>query len=97
MKKYAFAQLKRGEPGDYWEVPAIIYDYIYQKGYRDGKEEGELAARKDIAEARLELAALRLKKLRGEPVKDDEKVPDQLSQKEISAFIDGMRARRNAS
>lgn len=44
MKKYTFATLENGKPGQCWEVPAVVYDWIYNKGYRDGKEEGELTA-----------------------------------------------------
>lgn len=54
-----------GQPGQLFRVPECVYDAIYDKGFADGKEEGELAARKDIAAARLELAALRLDRLRG--------------------------------
>lgn len=54
-----------GQPGQLFRVPECVYDAIYDKGYAAGKEEGELAARKDIAAARLELAALRLDRLRG--------------------------------
>lgn len=66
MKKYTFATLEKGRPGQCWEVPAVVYDWIYNKGYRDGKEEGELVVRRDLCEARLELAAIRLARLRGE-------------------------------
>ena len=59
-----FAVTKKGEPGQCFEVPEIVYDWIYAKGYRDGKEEGELLARQDLCAARLELAALRLERLR---------------------------------
>lgn len=54
-----------GQPGRLFRVPECVYDAIYDKGFADGKEEGALAARKDIAAARLELAALRLDRLRG--------------------------------
>ena len=66
MKKYTFATLEKGRPGQCWEVPAVVYDWIYNKGYRDGKDEGELVARRDLCAARLELAAIRLARLRGE-------------------------------
>lgn len=54
-----------GQPGRFFRVPECVYDAIYDKGYAAGKEEGELAARKDTVAARLELAALRLERLRG--------------------------------
>lgn len=59
-----FAVTKKGEQGQCYEVPEIVYDWIYAKGYRDGKEEGELVARQDVCAARLELASLRLERLR---------------------------------
>lgn len=71
MKTYTFATLEKGQPGRCWEVPAVVYDWIYNKGYHDGKEEGELSARRDICEARLELAAQRLARLRGEKKNTD--------------------------
>ncbi len=72
MKMYTFATLEHGSPGRCYNVPAVVYDWIYNKGYRDGKEEGELVARKDLCEARLELAAVRLARLRGEERNTDE-------------------------
>lgn len=89
MKKYTFAMLKKGEPGQCIEVPEIVYDYIYRKGYNDGKEEGELAASKDICEARLELAALRLARLRGEAP-----TPDPLNVEELESYFEACRERK---
>ena len=54
-----------GQPGRFFRVPECVYNAIYDKAYKDGREEGELVARKDLAAARLELAALRLERLRG--------------------------------
>lgn len=88
MKKYTFAMLKKGEPGHCFEVPEIVYDYIYRKGYNDGKEEGELSARKDICDARLELASLRLACLRGEAP-----TPDPLNVDELESYLEACRER----
>lgn len=86
MKKYTFATLENGKPGQCWEVPAVVYDWIYNKGYRDGKEEVELSARKDICEARLELASLRLARLRGEAP-----TPDPLNVDELESYLEACR------
>lgn len=67
----------------------MVYDWIYNKGYRDGKEEGELSARKDICEARLELASLRLARLRGEAP-----TPDPLNADELAAYLQALRENR---
>lgn len=91
MKKYTFATLEKGHPGQCWEVPAVVYDWIYNKGYRDGKEEGELSARKDICEARLELASLRLARLRGEVP-----TPDPLNADELAAYLQALREKQEA-
>lgn len=91
MKKYTFATLEKGKPGQCWEVPAVVYDWIYNKGYRDGKEEGELSARKDICEARLELASLRLARLRGEVP-----TPDPLNTDELTAYLQALREKQEA-
>lgn len=91
MKKYTFATLEKGHPGQWWEVPAVVYDWIYNKGYRDGKEEGELSARKDICEARLELASLRLARLRGEAP-----TPDPLNADELAAYLQALREKQEA-
>ena len=88
MKKYTFATLEKGKPGQGREVPEIVYDYIYRKGYNDGKEEGELSARKDICEARLELASLRLARLRGEAP-----TPDPLNVDELESYLEACRER----
>lgn len=91
MKKYTFATLEKGHPGQCLEVPAVVYDWIYNKGYRDGKEEGELSARKDICEARLELASLRLARLRGEVP-----TPDPLNADELAAYLQALREKQEA-
>lgn len=91
MKKYTFATLEKGHPGQCLEVPAVVYDWIYNKGYRDGKEEGELSARKDICEARLELASLRLARLRGEAP-----TPDPLNADELAAYLQALREKQEA-
>lgn len=91
MKKYIFATLEKGHPGQCWEVPAVVYDWFYNKGYRDGKEEGELSARKDICEARLELASLRLARLRGEAP-----TPDPLNADELAAYLQALREKQEA-
>lgn len=91
MKKYTFATLENGHPGQCWEVPAVVYDWIYNKGYRDGKEEGELSARKDICEARLELASLRLARLRREAP-----TPDPLNADELAAYLQALREKQEA-
>lgn len=91
MKKYTFATLEKGHTGQCWEVPAVVYDWIYNKGYRDGKEEGELSARKDICEARLELASLRLARLRGEAP-----TPDPLNVDELTAYLQALREKQEA-
>lgn len=91
MKKYTFATLENGKSGQCWEVPAVVYDWIYNKGYRDGKEEGELSARKDICEARLELASLRLARLRG-----DAPTPDPLNADELTAYLQALREKQEA-
>lgn len=91
MKKYTFATLEKGHPGQCCEVPAVVYDWIYNKGYRDGKEEGELSARKDICEARLELASLRLARLRGEAP-----TPDPLNADELAAYLQALREKQEA-
>lgn len=91
MEKIRFATLERGKVGQCWEVPAIVYDYIYKKGYNDGKEEGELVARKDICEARLELASLRLARLRGEAP-----TPDPLNADELAAYLQALREKQEA-
>lgn len=91
MKKYTFATLEEGHPGQCWVVPAVVYDWIYNKGYRDGKEEGELSARKDICEARLELASLRLARLRREAP-----TPDPLNADELAAYLQALREKQEA-
>ena len=91
MKKYTFATLEKGHTGQCWEVPAVVYDWIYNKGYRDGKEEGELSARKDICEARLELASLRLARLRGEVP-----TPDPLNADELAAYLQALREKQDS-
>lgn len=91
MKNYTFVTLENGHPGQCWEVPAVVYDWIYNKGYRDGKEEGELSARKDICEARLELASLRLARLRGEAP-----TPDPLNADELAAYLQALREKQEA-
>lgn len=92
MKKYTFATLEKGHTGLCWEVPAVVYDWIYNKGYRDGKEEGELVARRDLCEARLELAAHRLARLRGE-----EPAPaPEIDADELAAYLQAMREKQEA-
>ena len=77
--------------GQCWKVPAVVYDWIYDKGYRDGKEEGELVARRDLCEARLELAAHRLARLRGEEPQPAKKID------ELAAYLQTLQDKQETS
>lgn len=91
MKIYTFATLEKGRVGQSWEVPAVVYDWIYDKGYRDGKEEGELVSRRDLCEARLELAAHRLARLRGEEPQPAKKID------ELAAYLQTLQDKQETS